>query len=89
MGFDGEDGTATLAREDPEKLPEGEDTGADGQMGVGIAVIIVEMDMTEKGQEGLQPNRQRFPGEGLKVTGIEAEPALRRVQGRQAAPRRT
>ena len=85
MGLDGEDRMTALCFEKFKQVGEGKFSFPYGQMGIDIAVVVMEMDMAEIGIEGFQPFRQGFPGKDLEVTGIEAEPALGRIQGRQQA----
>ena len=73
MGLESADDGVVHLREPLEETREVKDAFAGGEMFVGMAVIVVEVDFMQIRSEDIQPVVEGNVGENLEVAGVETE----------------
>jgi len=81
MGLESADDGVVHLREPLEETREVKDAFAGGEMFVGMAVIVVEVDFMQIRSEDIQPVVEGNVGEDLEVAGVEAEAEGRGGEG--------
>ena len=78
MGFDGEDRPQVLLPENREKVGKRDAPLPYRQVLIGRAVVVVNVDFTQKIAQVIHPEAKRRPAEGMGVPGVKTETNLGR-----------